>query len=199
MEWIRLWLDWHGAQARRTFRGGDSRRGGGRTKGTPLIDTFHCSYVKSDANRWWSSGRVQLKRAKSANRTLLNLNGQGVRYWLPFPCDVYFYFQMMWALCLFMSSILNKCKIFHNQLTNFPTLCHPWPRISCENALTKWSIFSTIFRSSSYSFLICRGLTIRELSRFSEKKLKLEKHALDQYADVLERLLNVAVMRLIHI
>ena len=37
----------------------------------------------------------------------------------------------------------------------------------------------------------CRGLTIKELIRFSEKKLKLEKHSLDDSADVLERLLNV--------
>ena len=36
-----------------------------------------------------------------------------------------------------------------------------------------------------------RGLTIKELTRFSEKKLKLEKHSLDDYGDMLERLLNV--------
>ena len=119
--------------------------------------------------------------------------------WLPFPCDVYFSFQMVRVLCLFMLSILNEFKIFHNPLTNFLTLCRSWLRISWENVLTKSSIYSMIFRSSSYSFLICSGLTIRELSRFSEKKLKLEKHALDQYADVLERLLNVVAIRLIHI
>lgn len=52
-------------------------------------------------------------------------------------------------------------------------------------------IFLVILRRKTNHALSCRGLTIKELTRFSEKKLKLAKHSLDDSADILEKLLNV--------